>query len=164
MPCAALTYDSIVCALFSSSGEFDFFIAYFFFIQNFCIDTDYSGGTKILGVWHHFEFSIPFAVRNMLHSHPAKTLLFAGLVICGSCSYSLHVCDREVAAIADAGAPWTNSLMGSFWIVLITMPAVGYGGAHMWCEHLPRALFVSAFLVFPGVVCFVLVREASPID
>lgn len=80
----------------------------------------YSGGTKILGVWHHFEFSIPFAIRNMLHSHPAKTLLLAGLIICGSTSYSLHVCDREAGGIR-------NSLLGSFWIVLITMPAVGYG-------------------------------------
>jgi hypothetical protein len=57
----------------------------------------------------------------MLHSHPAKTLLFAGLVIAGSTSYSLHVCDRETGGVHD-------SLMGSAWIVLITMPAVGYGG------------------------------------
>jgi hypothetical protein len=81
---------------------------------------DYSGGTKILGVWHHFEFNIPFAIRNMLASHPGKTLLITGIILAGSCSYALHVCERETGT-------FHNSLLGSAWIVLITMPAVGYG-------------------------------------
>ncbi len=42
------------------------------------------------------------------------------MILAGSCSYALHVCERECGGIR-------NSLYGSFWIVLITMPAVGYG-------------------------------------
>jgi hypothetical protein len=40
-----------------------------YFVIRLVLTRYYSSGAKILGVWYHFDFTVPFAIRNMMGSH-----------------------------------------------------------------------------------------------
>jgi len=82
----------------------------------------YTGGTMILGLWHHFRFDASFVMRNVLFSHPFYVLLPSLVVMLMVSSYSYTLCERE--ANQDL---FPDDIGTSIWFIFITMTAVGYG-------------------------------------
>jgi len=110
--------------------------------------TYYSGGTQILGMWHHFQFTLPFTIRAILHSYPFKSLgpILLGTTAIGS--YLLYVCERT----ADHGN--IHTIPDALWSLCITMTTVGYGDLvpATWLGRLICIMISLLYMVFSAAL------------
>ena len=111
----------------------------FYFFLRLILSRYYTGGTQILGLWFNFNFNIPFAIRNMLWSHPLLSLIPVVAMLIGTCSYSLYVFEREAI-----GRDFTFGT--ACWVVMITISAVGYGDTPIASSGGRAICILSAFI------------------
>jgi Calcium-activated SK potassium channel/Ion channel len=96
----------------------------FYLVFRVVLNHYYTGGTKILGIWHNFNFTMAFVVRNVLYSQPFSVLLPLLTILGTVFAYAMFVCERELA-YDPSKVPMDFG--SSVWLVYITMAAVGYG-------------------------------------